>query len=109
MSQVDVTWLRAFKVSWSLFWRILVYLVLPMAILGFVIVSAPNALLPAPADLTSGWPVTPASLIALGALILAIGTFIGTWFMKVVLGKAYSDFRIVLEGPQKQLRIEPRL
>jgi hypothetical protein len=109
MSQVDVTWLRAFKVSWSLFWRVAVYLAMPCVVLSFVILSAPPELLLDTLGPPNPWIWTPASILVLAVLALAIATFFGTWFVKVVLGKAYSDFRIVLEGSPKRYKIEPRL
>lgn len=103
MTQVDVTWLRAFKVFWSFCWRLLICLAAPFFLLSFVIVGAPSQEL-----LHSTWP-PPAFSIALGVLGLTVGAFLGTWLVKIVLSKAYSDFRIVLEGPPRRFKIEPRL
>ena len=100
MTQLDVTWLRAFKVFWSLCWRLLVYLVAPFSLLSFGALAIPDRQLPS---------VPPASVVALIVLALFAGVLFGTWLVKLVLSKAYSDFRVILEGPPQRLKIEPRL
>ena len=107
MTQLDVTWLRALKVFWSLLWR-MALCVPPAALLSIVVYDASLELLLSRAET---WQIQAEStlLLALGPLGLGAGVLLGTWLTKVVLKKAYSDFRIVLEGPPKRLKIEPRL
>jgi hypothetical protein len=107
VTTVEVTWTRAVKVFWSLLWRsALWWALIGVAVAGPVwFFSLPPAGAPDP-DAT--FRLTPDTLpfVAIGTIV---GVFIEVWIVKTVMGQAYSDFRIVLEGPPKRLKIEPRL
>lgn len=105
MNTVKVTWLRAAKIYWSLLWRtVLCWTILGAAVsagawtLGFVTFSGgpPD---PAVADDAMPWV----------AAVSVLGLIVEIWIVKTVMGKVYSDFRIVFEGPPRRYRIEPRI
>ena len=116
MAQVDVTWTRAFKVYWSMLWRATLYTIAPLgalsAIIYYLMTEAPDGIDAATsADATLGamngaLPLTPEILIPVAILAIIV---VPTWIVKTVLGRAYVDFRIVLEAPPKRFKIEPRL
>lgn len=108
MNQVKVTWMRAFKVYWSLLWRTALYTGLPCAAILLIVYGVPIEAIADPeameAMIESASPAV--GLLLIGVLIAIV---LSTWIVKTVLCQAYSDFRIVLEGPPQRLRIEPRL
>jgi hypothetical protein len=83
---LEVTWGRATRVWWSFMWRTVVFAALAGGVLGFVAggilgaAGAPN-------------PVIAGIVTWLG---LGIGIPIGIWVTRIVLGKAWGDFRIAL-------------
>ncbi len=85
MNEIDVTWGRAAKVWWSLVWRTILLSVAA----GFVggIVGSVGAVLGASQEAVS----TLTAFTGLG-----LGVPIGIWVVKLVLGKDYLDFRLVL-------------
>lgn len=110
MTQVDVTLVRAIKVCWSLTWRLTVFVAAPLAALGTAAVRGwGEGLFAADGPLaTAGVPpelIIAASLAAGAALVIVMPVCI----VRRVLRQAWSDFRIVLEGPPRRLRIEPQL
>jgi hypothetical protein len=79
---IDVTWRRALKIWWSIFWRWALVAVLIGAILGLILTSL---------------SLSPTSLeIAKGLLSFVLGPPIGVWAIHTVLRKRWSDFRIAL-------------
>lgn len=86
MEELEVTWMRAFKVWWSLTWRIIVY-----SMIFGIVIGMPLGLAAAALGIGQG----QASVI-LQNLATVIGLILGIWILKVVLTKSYSDFRIVL-------------
>lgn len=110
ITQLDVTWVRACKVLWSVFWRTVLFVVTPALILGIVVYDLSPALV-ASYGTTLPLSLSPemAAWLVLAVLVVLFAIVAGAFVMKTVLMKAYSDFRIVLEGPSKPLRIEPRV
>ncbi|HKI61917.1 MAG TPA: hypothetical protein VKA31_06450, partial [Mariprofundaceae bacterium] len=78
VKEIEITWGRALKIWWSLVWRGVLFGMLGGAVVGFVV----GALGVSPKDTT---------LIG-----MIIGVPIGIWVVKNVVGKSYSDFRLVL-------------
>lgn len=85
MEMLEITWWRATKIWWSIFWRCLFYGTVISILLGFVAGFTSAAL-----HVTE--QVKP--LLELTGFI--IGILISIWVIKMVLGMQYSDFRIVL-------------
>ncbi len=86
MEELEVTWLRSIKVWWSITWRVVIY----SLALGFI-VSMPLGLAAAALELDvslARWLTQTAGMLC--------GFFIAVWVIKIVLGKHYSDFRIIL-------------
>ena len=110
ITQLDVTWARACKVFWSMFWRTALFVVIPALLLGIVVYDQTPVLV-ASYGTTLPLSLSPemAAWLSLAMLGMLFAMVAGTFVMKAVLRKAYSDFRIVLEGPSKPLRIEPRV
>ena len=80
MQEVEVTWGRSIKVWWSLAWRWLIFLVV------VVLVSVAALMFP------SGQIVGQISIIFPYVVVIPMSI----WIVKLVLGTAYSDFRLVL-------------
>jgi peptidoglycan/LPS O-acetylase OafA/YrhL len=104
MSQLNVTSTRALQVCWSLFWRFVLYSLLPIAILAAAAYRVDQQGILAGAGMAeAALPV----VVLLAGLVLA---FLGPVFIvRRVLGLAYSDFRIVLDSPTPRFKIEPQL
>lgn len=83
MQELEVTWRRAIKVWWSITWRVVIY----SALLGFII-SFPLGVGSAALGLAPKMVGMVSQII--GSLC---GLVIAVW---AVLGKHYSDFRIIL-------------
>lgn len=110
ITQLDVTWARACRVFWSIFWRTALFVVAPAFILGIVAYDLSPALVASYGATLPLW-LSPEMVawLALALLGVLLAFVAGAFVMKAVLTKSYSDFRIVLEGPSKPLRIEPRV
>jgi len=83
---VQVTWMRAFKVWWSLLWRSLLFGFLAGAgvglILGFIM------------GLAKVEPETIKAVCTIAGYIVSVP--VGITVTKIVLKKHYSDFKIAL-------------
>ena len=110
VTQLDVTWARACKVFWSIFWRSVLFVLTPALVPGIVVYDQWPVLV-AKYGATLPLSLSPelATWLAVAVLGLLFAMVSGAFVMKAVLTRAYSDFRIVLEGPSKPLRIEPRV
>ena len=99
MEELDITWVRAFKIWWSLIWRGLLYGIVLSIVLGFPLGLIANAL---------GLEQAQAQFLIQNVIALC-GLFLGIWILKVVLSKSYSDFRIVLVPSDEALlnRLNP--
>lgn len=83
---VEVTWMHALKVWWSITWRTLLYSFLGGFVVGFIL-----------GFIMGSMGVNPNTIngvcrIAGGIISIPIGIAV----VKIVLGKKYSDFRIAL-------------
>jgi ABC-type phosphate/phosphonate transport system permease subunit len=94
MEQLEVTWLRATMVWWSIFWRSLVIAIAAGAVAGFVIGVALAAI--GRSDLVEIWGRLIGVVVAVPA---------GIWAVRSVLKKEYRQFRIVLV-PSAEARLE---
>ena len=103
MTQVPVTMGRAFRVYWSLLWRCVLLVLLPVALIGSIGAVAYRGELPELAGLPSETVAIAAMLVAC-VLLLVVPVAI----VRRVLSRAWPDFRIVLERPEPRFRIEPR-
>jgi len=83
---LEVTWGRAAKVWWSMVWRAVLFGGLGGAAAGFVLGAAMGA---------AGASVQTISSVT-SVIGLVVGIPIGIWVVRNVLGKSWSDFRIVL-------------
>ena len=104
MRQVDVTLGRTLKVYWSLAWRSAVWLLGPVVLLvalGYR-AYAGNPAGPFNFEAPVEWGLLLACIVA---IVIAAPILI----LRSVLRQAYSDFRIVLEGAPRPLKIEPRV
>jgi hypothetical protein len=104
MAQMDVTLSRAFKVYWSLLWRLVLFVAAPLVALGGLTFS------PTAAMLIDAAGMTPDVLLSLSVGIgVPLALVVPVCIVRRVLRQAYADFRIVLEGEPRRLRIEPQL
>lgn len=85
---VEVTYMRAFKVWWSLLWRSALFTFLMAAVGSFTIGFILRIDLLAPANTIKK--------IVCQALFFIIGLLVNIAIMRIVLKKRYSDFRIAL-------------
>ena len=85
---VEVTYMRAFKVWWSLLWRSAMLTFLMVAVGGFTIGFILRIDLLAPANTIKK--------IVFQALFFIIGLLVNIAIMRIVLKKRYSDFRVAL-------------
>lgn len=86
MNEVEVTWKRAVKVWWSLFWKVALISVGLSFLIGMLL-----------GFLGTAAGVAPTALRLISYLIGgAVGVFVGVAVLKSVLTKTFSDFRIVL-------------
>lgn len=85
MQELDVTWLRAIKVWWSMVWR-----VVAVSILVGIAISVVTGFIAG----IFGYEKGVQAITQLLGVITGIP--IGIWAMKVVLGMEYADFRIAL-------------
>lgn len=86
MEELEITWLRATKIWWSLIWRGLLY-----GLLFGILISIPLSM----ATAALGLDQVQAERV-IQNITGACGLLLGIWVLKIVLGKKYSDFRIVL-------------
>jgi len=87
--ELEITWCRALKVWWAFFWRSLIAMVVASivgAIVGFFI------------GLVMGFLGAPPRALAFVAVItgMAIGLGLSVVPMKMILGKDFGRFRLVL-------------
>jgi hypothetical protein len=94
MEELEVTWLRAATVWWSIFWRSFVIALVAGAAAGFVIGIALASI--GRGDLVEYWGRLIGVVVAVPA---------GVWAVKTVLGKEYRQFRIALV-PSAEARLE---
>ena len=83
---VEVTWMRAFKVWWSLLWRGLLFCFLGGGLVGFTLGFF--------LGLAKVEPETIKSACTISGYIVSIP--IGIVVTRLVLNNRYSDFKIVL-------------
>lgn len=87
--ELELTWGRAVRVWWSYFWRNLIAIVAAMilgGIVGFIVGFVMGML---------GVSIT-AIQYTTGLLGILIGTALSVVPMKMILGKDFGDFRLVL-------------
>jgi len=87
--ELEITWMRTIKVWWSYLWRNLIAIIVAMlvgAIIGFILGFIMGAL--GISSQTIRFVVAPISGI--------IGLLISIVPMKMILGKNYGEFRLVL-------------
>jgi hypothetical protein len=85
---VELTWARAAKIWWSLFWRTVLLGALAGGVCGGILAGILTA---------SGTPPQVIKMVArLAGAIVTVP--IGIWAVRSVLQSAWSDFRIVLVG-----------
>ena len=94
MEVLEVTWLRAAMVWWSIFWRSFVIAVGAATVAGFVIGLVLAAT--GRTDLVETWGRVIAVVVAAPA---------GIWAVRIVLRKEYRQFRIALI-PSAEARLE---
>ena len=90
MQEVEITWGRAFKVWWSLFWRGVLFGGLAGFVAGFIIGFV---------GILAGIEREVIDLLSTIAGFL-VSIPIGIWVVKWVLGKKFSDFRFALVSAQ---------
>jgi hypothetical protein len=94
MEELEITWLRALKIWWSIVWRTMLYSILFSILAGIPIAISTAAL-----------GFDEAVALQVGRLIgLVIGFIVAVWVVKIVLGKSFSDFRIALV-PSDEMRL----
>lgn len=94
MEELEVTWLRAAMVWWSIFWRSFVIAVAAATVAGFaigVVLAATGR-----SDLVETWGRVIGVVVAVPA---------GIWAVRIVLRKEYRQFRIALV-PSAEARLE---
>lgn len=77
MTNVEVTWGRACEVWWSLVWRTVLLTVPATFVTTFIL-----------------WMLDAAQYAGVAGALISIP--VGIWVVKLVLGKSYSKFRLVL-------------
>lgn len=85
MQELEVTWMRAIKVWWSMVWRVVAVSILVGIAISVVVGFIAGIF---------GYKEDVQVLTQLLGVITGIP--IGIWAMKVVLGKEYADFRVAL-------------
>ena len=87
--ELEITWIRAIRIWWAYFWRAILFLILATTINGIL-----SALL-LPLLIKIGLPkeVAPLLIIPPGLLLAVI---LSTIPMKLILGKDFGEFRLVL-------------
>lgn len=94
MEEIEITWLRALKIWWSIVWRILLYSAAFSVLVGIPIGIAAAAL-----------GLDPEAAGQVGRILgTLMGLVIAVWVVKIVMGKSFSDFRIVLV-PSDEVRL----
>jgi ABC-type nitrate/sulfonate/bicarbonate transport system permease component len=88
---VQITWMRAFKVWWSLLWRGLLFGFLGGGLVGFILGFFMG--------LVKANPETIKSVCTIAGYIVTIP--IGIAVTKLVLRNRYSDFKIALISNKK--------
>ena len=83
---LEVTWGKAFKVWWSLAWRVIVF--------GIVAGFVAGAVVGGIAGVAGVRPQVISQLSGLAGLIISVP--LGIWVVKRVLQQFWADFRIVL-------------
>jgi len=89
---VQVTWLRAFKVWWSLLWRGLLFGFLAGAVVGFIVGFF--------MALAKAGPAAIKNTCTIAGYIVSVP--VGIVVTKWVLRNRYSDFRIALVSDKSQ-------
>lgn len=97
MEKLEVTWIRATKIWWSLVWRSIVFGSIAGFIAGFVVGSIADMM---GNDSLSSFYVQSAGML--------IGVPVGILVVKIVLSKEFKDYRIVLL-PSTESRIQKSL
>lgn len=91
--ELEITWNRAIRVWWSYLWRNLIAIVVAMIIgmiLGFIIGFIMGAM---------GFPILAIQIVT-APLGFVIGLGISVVPMKMILGKDFGEFRLVLLAKQ---------
>ncbi|HSR63343.1 MAG TPA: hypothetical protein VLN56_08060 [Gammaproteobacteria bacterium] len=97
MQELDVTWIRAIKVWWSMVWR-----VIAVSILAGIAISVVVGFIAGIFGYKEGVQVITQ------LLGIITGIPIGVWAVKVVLGMEYADFRVALL-PSSEALLEQQL
>ena len=87
--ELEITWNRAIRIWWSYLWRNLIAIVVAMIIvmiLGFIIGFIMGAM---------GFPILTIQLVT-APLGFLLGLGISVVPMKMILGKDFGEFRLVL-------------
>jgi ABC-type uncharacterized transport system permease subunit len=83
---VEVTWLRAVKVWWSLLWRTVLFVFLASAVIGFIL-----------GMIMGLFKAEPQAIITTSIIIgYIVSILIGIAVTRIVLKKEYSDFKLAL-------------
>ncbi len=92
MKTLEVTWWRATRIWWSMFWRSMLYVFLISLPLGLII-----------GLLASSLNINRVPEIYLQLLSGIIGIPVWIWVIKIVFEKQFSDFQVVLTEPLESL------
>jgi hypothetical protein len=86
VTELPVTWGRAARVYWAFFWRGVVFLIVPLAVVGFFfgIALAGNGIAP------------EKHLWKLQTVLFPLSVLVAIWIMKDILASPMGKFRIVL-------------
>ncbi|MDO8328853.1 MAG: hypothetical protein Q7T36_00075 [Fluviicoccus sp.] len=87
--EVEITWGRVFRIWWAYLWRNLIAIIAAM-IIGGIIGGILGAILGA-----MGVSLSTIQMIA-GPIGLICGLMISVFPIKMILGKDFGDFRLVL-------------
>lgn len=98
MQELPATWPRVMEIWWGLFWRSLVFILLPSFLFGAVlgVVFALNKI----EIQTHLWKIQ--------FVFGVFGLLVGIWLIKIMLGKTYSGFRIALLPASEGSESHPR-
>lgn len=97
MPQLEITWLRALKIWWSLTWRVMLF----GAVAGFLI-GIPAGIVMGMLNLDPGL-----GEVVLQLVMLPIWFALGVWVTHRVLRLEYADFRLALI-PSNEARLAAR-
>src|SRR4030095_8632499 len=96
--ELEITWSRAVRVWWSYVWRNLIAIVVSMLV-GMVIGAVIGFILGA-----MGVPVRVIQIV-LAPIAFVMGMAISIVPMKMILGKDFGEFRLVLLGKQRPIEL----